>query len=381
MLQGLEIKLGEQLTGWVAANQQPIINSEATLDLGAEASLCRPELLPGVAARRRRPAGRGAVALRRRGVQGRAGADAAIRDAAPRRRCSWRSSAAPTAAPRRRRKSAACASSPAASAARAASSPLQSPRAAPSRRRDRRRRSPPGDSGSTPSSGRRRSPNRHPCTVPSGLTRAATAAHPRLMIGSKVARSIQPSARRAPAPRSSSRSRSVRDNSWARRRPAASCRRRTGCFASALDVLAIDLEHARAIGPVGGQVGERFGDAEQREAIAAAPRVRTVDRVNEECRRAAAASPAYESAAVPTDRGVRAVVDARQHRARHEHVVGPAGGEADHLVGRLRQDERRDLLRERVSGSLPIVAPRRRRPARRPGWSGDTARRSPASAR
>jgi putative nucleotidyltransferase with HDIG domain len=39
MLQGLEIKLGERLTGWVAANHQPIVNSEAKLDLGAEAAL------------------------------------------------------------------------------------------------------------------------------------------------------------------------------------------------------------------------------------------------------------------------------------------------------------------------------------------------------
>ncbi len=39
MLQGLSIKVGERLTGWVAENQQPIVNSEATLDLGAEASL------------------------------------------------------------------------------------------------------------------------------------------------------------------------------------------------------------------------------------------------------------------------------------------------------------------------------------------------------
>lgn len=37
-LQGLEMKLGERLTGWVAENQQPIINSEAQLDLGPEAA-------------------------------------------------------------------------------------------------------------------------------------------------------------------------------------------------------------------------------------------------------------------------------------------------------------------------------------------------------
>ena len=37
-LQGLEITLGDRLTGWVAENQQPIINSEAQLDLGPEAA-------------------------------------------------------------------------------------------------------------------------------------------------------------------------------------------------------------------------------------------------------------------------------------------------------------------------------------------------------
>jgi GAF domain-containing protein len=39
ILQGREMKIGERLTGWVAANHQPIINSEATLDLGSEAAL------------------------------------------------------------------------------------------------------------------------------------------------------------------------------------------------------------------------------------------------------------------------------------------------------------------------------------------------------
>jgi putative nucleotidyltransferase with HDIG domain len=39
VLQGLEMRLGERLTGWVAENQQPIVNSEATLDLGSEAAL------------------------------------------------------------------------------------------------------------------------------------------------------------------------------------------------------------------------------------------------------------------------------------------------------------------------------------------------------
>jgi putative nucleotidyltransferase with HDIG domain len=37
-LQGLEFTLGDKLTGWVAENQQPLINSEARLDLGSEAA-------------------------------------------------------------------------------------------------------------------------------------------------------------------------------------------------------------------------------------------------------------------------------------------------------------------------------------------------------
>ncbi len=37
-LQGLQITLGDRLTGWVAENHQPIINSEASLDLGHEAA-------------------------------------------------------------------------------------------------------------------------------------------------------------------------------------------------------------------------------------------------------------------------------------------------------------------------------------------------------
>ena len=37
-LQGLQIKVGDRLTGWVAEHQQPIVNSEAKLDLGPEAA-------------------------------------------------------------------------------------------------------------------------------------------------------------------------------------------------------------------------------------------------------------------------------------------------------------------------------------------------------
>jgi putative nucleotidyltransferase with HDIG domain len=39
VLQGLRMKIGERLTGWVAGNAQPIMNSEATLDLGQVAAL------------------------------------------------------------------------------------------------------------------------------------------------------------------------------------------------------------------------------------------------------------------------------------------------------------------------------------------------------
>lgn len=39
ILQGLEMKMGERLTGWVASHREPIVNSEAKLDLGGEAGL------------------------------------------------------------------------------------------------------------------------------------------------------------------------------------------------------------------------------------------------------------------------------------------------------------------------------------------------------
>jgi hypothetical protein len=46
MLQGLEMKIGERLTGWVAENNQPIVNSEATLDLGLGGGAVRTQILP-----------------------------------------------------------------------------------------------------------------------------------------------------------------------------------------------------------------------------------------------------------------------------------------------------------------------------------------------
>jgi putative nucleotidyltransferase with HDIG domain len=41
VLQGLQMTMGDRLTGWVAENRQPIVNSEAQLDLGPEAALAR----------------------------------------------------------------------------------------------------------------------------------------------------------------------------------------------------------------------------------------------------------------------------------------------------------------------------------------------------
>lgn len=43
VLQGLHMKIGERMTGWVAENGQPIINSEAALDLGLGAALAKLE--------------------------------------------------------------------------------------------------------------------------------------------------------------------------------------------------------------------------------------------------------------------------------------------------------------------------------------------------
>jgi signal transduction protein with GAF and PtsI domain len=39
VLQGLHMKVGERMTGWVAGHAQPIVNSEAALDLGSAAGL------------------------------------------------------------------------------------------------------------------------------------------------------------------------------------------------------------------------------------------------------------------------------------------------------------------------------------------------------
>jgi putative nucleotidyltransferase with HDIG domain len=44
ILAGMKMSLGEQLSGWVAANKQPIINSDAALDLGSYAVQHQPKL-------------------------------------------------------------------------------------------------------------------------------------------------------------------------------------------------------------------------------------------------------------------------------------------------------------------------------------------------
>jgi len=43
-LRGMSVPVGERLTGWVAVRRQPIINSEATLDLGARVDAVAPPL-------------------------------------------------------------------------------------------------------------------------------------------------------------------------------------------------------------------------------------------------------------------------------------------------------------------------------------------------
>ena len=43
-LRGMSVPVGERLTGWVAARRQPIINSDATLDLGARVNAVTPPL-------------------------------------------------------------------------------------------------------------------------------------------------------------------------------------------------------------------------------------------------------------------------------------------------------------------------------------------------
>jgi GAF domain-containing protein len=44
VLRGVSVDVGARLTGWVAAARQPIVNSDATLDLGSRASAATPPL-------------------------------------------------------------------------------------------------------------------------------------------------------------------------------------------------------------------------------------------------------------------------------------------------------------------------------------------------
>lgn len=77
------MKLGDRLTGWVAEHQQPIINSEAKLDLGPEAAfvglrycMSLPLVSDGQLA--------GVLSLYARSIPRRADTEAASRVAAPR---------------------------------------------------------------------------------------------------------------------------------------------------------------------------------------------------------------------------------------------------------------------------------------------------------
>ena len=43
-LRGISVGMGERLTGWVAVNRQPLVNSDASLDIGSRAELVMPSL-------------------------------------------------------------------------------------------------------------------------------------------------------------------------------------------------------------------------------------------------------------------------------------------------------------------------------------------------
>ena len=49
MLRNSTVAMGDRLTGWVAATHQPILGSEANLDLGSRAELATPALVRCVA--------------------------------------------------------------------------------------------------------------------------------------------------------------------------------------------------------------------------------------------------------------------------------------------------------------------------------------------
>ena len=44
-LRGVHVGIGERLTGWVAAQRQPIVNSDAALDIGDRVDAVTPSLL------------------------------------------------------------------------------------------------------------------------------------------------------------------------------------------------------------------------------------------------------------------------------------------------------------------------------------------------
>ena len=48
------------------------------------------------------------------------------------------------------------------------------------------------------------------------------------------------------------------------------------------DMLPVDVEHRASIRPIRWKVGERFGHAEQGEAVSSSPRMGTFERVNED---------------------------------------------------------------------------------------------------
>src|SRR4030095_12397086 len=48
---GVHVGMGERLTGWVAAQRQPIVNSDAALDIGDRGDAVSPALKTGMSVR------------------------------------------------------------------------------------------------------------------------------------------------------------------------------------------------------------------------------------------------------------------------------------------------------------------------------------------
>ena len=127
-------------------------------------------------------------------------------------------------------------------------------------------------------------------------------------------------------------------------------------FAHGLHLAPEDLEDARPGGVRLGHGGQRFHQAERREAVAAAPRGGAVGRVIEDAIRPLQARGIFDEL---LRRQVVASC-ARQHRCRHEHVVGPPAPVRVRAVRlpRRRQvgafDQQRTRLRVPVErGELP----------------------------